>query len=163
MRADEPVVVGLVGYGYWGPNILRNYMELPTLGSSGFATRIQASLPRRRSGIQPCSHRRLLRHLAGSRGRSRPGRDTDFTHFGLALAAVEAGKHVFVEKPMTASVLEHVHWSRRRVKGVTLMVGHTFEYSSPVVAIKRMIASGELGESTTSPRAASTSACTRRT
>ena len=69
------------------------------------------------------------------------------THFGLALAAIEAGKHVFVEKPMTASVLEaRALVAAAAVKGVTLMVGHTFEFSSPVVAIKRMIASGELGE-----------------
>lgn len=69
------------------------------------------------------------------------------THFGLAMSAIEAGKHVFVEKPMTASEFEaRALIAAAEARGVTLMVGHTFEYSAPVITIKELIASGEIGD-----------------
>jgi len=69
------------------------------------------------------------------------------THYPLALAAIDAGKHVFVEKPMTASEAEaRALIAAAEARGVTLMVGHTFEFSSPVVTIKNLIDSGEIGE-----------------
>ena len=62
------------------------------------------------------------------------------THFDLAMAALAAGKHTFVEKPMTASVLEgRTLVAAAEARKLTLMVGHTFEFSSPVVAIKELI------------------------
>ena len=69
------------------------------------------------------------------------------THYPLASAAIDAGKHVFVEKPMTASEAEaRALIAAAEARGVTLMVGHTFEFSSPVVAIKNLIDSGEIGD-----------------
>ena len=69
------------------------------------------------------------------------------THFELAMAAIKAGKHTFVEKPMTASVLEAKELlAAAEARNMTLMVGHTFEFSAPVIAIKELIASGELGD-----------------
>jgi predicted dehydrogenase len=69
------------------------------------------------------------------------------THFELGLAALEAGKHVLVEKPLAASSLEAESLiARAREFGLVLMPGHTFLYSPPVVSIHDLIAEGELGE-----------------
>jgi predicted dehydrogenase len=69
------------------------------------------------------------------------------THYELGRRCLEAGKHVFVEKPMAATV-EQCHALERLAaeRGLCLMPGHTFVYSPPVVRVKEMIDSGELGE-----------------
>jgi predicted dehydrogenase len=69
------------------------------------------------------------------------------THYALAMAALGAGKHVFVEKPLATSSEEVLELTRVAVEsGLVLMPGHTFLYSPPVTAIKRLIDDGELGE-----------------
>ena len=69
------------------------------------------------------------------------------THYALAAAAIEAGKHVFVEKPLAASSSEAVDLIERADRaGVVLFPGHTFLYSPPVVKIKEILDSGHLGE-----------------
>ena len=69
------------------------------------------------------------------------------THFSLAMAALEAGKHVFVEKPLAASSEQVGKLTDvAEEKGLVLMPGHTFLYSPAVTTIKRLIDSGELGE-----------------
>jgi predicted dehydrogenase len=69
------------------------------------------------------------------------------THFPLASAALSAGKHVFVEKPMAASSVEaEALVGLAENRRLTLMVGHTFQYSPPVTRIKEIIESGELGD-----------------
>ena len=69
------------------------------------------------------------------------------THFELALSALRAGKHVLIEKPLSASSSEAVELMREAAeRGLVLMPGHTFLYSSPVRMIRDLIASGELGE-----------------
>ena len=69
------------------------------------------------------------------------------THHALAVAALRAGKHVFVEKPIAASVAEAEELVElAEAAGLTLMVGHTFVYSPPVRKVKQIIDSGDLGE-----------------
>jgi predicted dehydrogenase len=69
------------------------------------------------------------------------------SHFGLARAALEAGKHVFVEKPLAASVAEAEELAElAAARGLTLMPGHTFLYSPPVNAVHDLIRAGELGD-----------------
>jgi predicted dehydrogenase len=69
------------------------------------------------------------------------------THHALALRCLAAGRHVFVEKPLAASAREAEELVRvAEFAGRTLMVGHTFEYSPPVVKVKEIISSGALGE-----------------
>ena len=68
------------------------------------------------------------------------------THHAVAAAALAAGKHVLVEKPITASADQAVDLIRRaEAAGRLLMVGHVFEYNSSIAAVKDMIAAGELG------------------
>jgi predicted dehydrogenase len=69
------------------------------------------------------------------------------THYELAAAALRAGKHVFVEKPMTAGAAEAERLvEQAEAAGLTLMVGHTFVYSPPVRKVKELIDAGELGD-----------------
>lgn len=144
----DRTVVALVGYGYWGPNLVRNYMEIPDVQVKWVCERDTAKLARAKTRYPAV----LVTEDYGDVLRD-PAVDAVIiatpirSHFELAMAAIEAGKHVFVEKPMTASILEaRALVDAAKAKGVTLMVGHTFEFSSPVVAIKQMIQSGELGE-----------------
>jgi len=142
------LVVALVGYGYWGPNLLRNYMEIPDVELKWVCERDTGKLAK--------AKRRYPSVLATPEyGEVLRDPDVDAvviatpirTHFELAMAALKAGKHVFVEKPMTASVVEaQALVAAADSRGLTLMVGHTFEFSAPVIAIKEIIASGELGD-----------------
>ena len=69
------------------------------------------------------------------------------THAALATASLRAGKHTFVEKPLAASAIEAEELARiAREAGLVLMCGHTFTYSPPVRAVKKLLDSGELGD-----------------
>ncbi|MCL2504002.1 MAG: Gfo/Idh/MocA family oxidoreductase [Coriobacteriia bacterium] len=149
MRQDKnSLVVALVGYGYWGPNLLRNYMEIPE-ATVKWVCDCDASKQAKAKSSYPS--------VAVTEDYSDILRDPEVdavlvatpisTHHDLAVAAINAGKHVFVEKPMTATTVEAEALVMAAEKhGVTLMVGHTFEYSAPVVAIRDLIRSGELGD-----------------
>jgi predicted dehydrogenase len=145
---DAPVRTAVVGLGYWGPNLVRNLHEV-TQAEVAWA----------------CDARPAALELIGRRYPAM-GLTSDFdevlrdpfteavaiatpvsTHFPLAMAALEAGKHVFVEKPLAASADE----ARKLLAAAerydrVLMPGHTFLYSPPVNLIRQMIESGELGE-----------------
>lgn len=140
--------VGLVGYGYWGPNLLRNYMELPGVRVKWVCDRDAERLAKAKLRCPAANFTGVYDDLLGD-----PEVDAIIiatpisTHFPLAEGALLAGKHVFVEKPLAASVVEaEALVSLAEQCGLTLMVGHTFEYSPPVVRIKEIIDSGELGE-----------------
>jgi len=147
-RLRRRVRVAVVGLGYWGPNLLRNFNELSDAVVTCVCDRRPQAFEkiRRRYPAVRCrtSYERVL---------ADPALDAVAiatpvaTHYALASAALEAGKHVFVEKPLAASYEEAeqlVEIARRR--GLTLMCGHTFLYSPPVNAIKALIDEGELGD-----------------
>jgi predicted dehydrogenase len=148
VTVDSRLTVGLIGYGYWGPNLLRNYMELPVVDVRWVCDRNPVQLAKvglRYPGLQVTGN---IDDLFGD-----PGLDAVLiatpisTHFPLAKRALLAGKHVFVEKPLAASSIEAAALTRLAEElGLTLMVGHTFEYSPPVTHIKDIIDSGDLGE-----------------
>ena len=140
--------VAVIGAGYWGPNLVRNLIENP-----------------RCSGVTVCdleaeNIRKLLRRYPGMKVTDNPRAvfasptidavmiaTPPKTHYMLAREALEAGKHVFVEKPFTLSsrdAVELIQLAHKR--DLALMVGHTFEFSPPVRKIKHIIESGELGK-----------------
>jgi predicted dehydrogenase len=142
------LTVGLVGYGYWGPNLLRNYMELP--GAS-----VKWVCDKRREALDRVRLRYPALRVIDDYQAVISDDEVDAvliatpisTHYPLARAALKAGKHVFVEKPVTAAPDEAVELMRLADEnGLTLMVGHTFVFSPPVRKVKQIIESGDLGE-----------------
>ena len=142
------LTVGVVGCGYWGPNLIRNFINLP-----GAEVKSCADISENR-----------LKHMKNLYPSIKA--TTDYTeilkdpeidavvvatpvssHFEISLAALESGKHVFVEKPLTRTVEEGLKLvTMADEKKLTLMVGHTFVFTAAVNKIKELIESGELGE-----------------
>jgi predicted dehydrogenase len=139
--------IGVIGYGYWGPNLVRNFFEVPdatvTMVADLNDTRLELVRRRYPSVEVTRDFQYLIEHP-----------DVDAvaiatpvsTHFHLALQALQAGKHVIVEKPLTASTDDAARLieeaDRRRL---TLMVDHTFVYTGAVRRIRQMIEQGALG------------------
>jgi predicted dehydrogenase len=147
-RQDAPVNVAVVGYGYWGPNIVRNVMERPELSLWGLCELNEARVAdfsRRYPGVRTCdSFEQVLADptVDGVSIATPPA-----THYPLAKQALEAGKHVLVEKPLATNALDAqdlVELAER--SGLVLMPGHTFLYSPAVNKVRDLIVSGELGE-----------------
>ncbi len=140
--------VAVVGSGYWGPNLTRNFAELPGRPLAAVcdlrADRVQA-MQQPYPWIQPFTSTAAL--LAA------PGIDAVAiatpaeSHYALARQALLAGKHVLVEKPLAtapAECVELVELAHRQ--GLTLMAGHTFLYNPGLRYIRSLIADGELGD-----------------
>lgn len=140
--------VGVVGYGYWGPNIVRNFNLADGARVTRVCDRNPAVLASLRKGL-------LDLKVGDDPVEVVEAPDVDVvaivtpvsTHFELARAALENGKHVFVEKPFTATVAEGeelVELAAR--KNLQIMVDHTFLFTGAVRKIKELITSGSLGE-----------------
>jgi predicted dehydrogenase len=142
------VRIAVVGLGYWGPNLVRVLQELEE-ADAVLACDLDADL------LDTVGRRYPALELTTSFDRVLADQDVDAvaiatpvsTHYPLAAAALDAGKHVFVEKPMAGSVADAEDLVRRaEAAGVLLMPGHTFLYSPPVNMVRELIQSGELGE-----------------
>ena len=140
--------VGLVGYGYWGPNLVRNYMDLPGVRLKWICDLRRPVLER---ALQRCPGAQVTTSFDDLL--NDPEVDAVLiatpigTHYVMAKAALLAGKHVFVEKPLTASAEHCIELKTLAAdRNLTLMVGHTFIYSPPVRRIKDIIDAGELGD-----------------
>jgi predicted dehydrogenase len=140
------VRVGVVGYGYWGPNLVRNFVEIPASTLAAVADLDQKRLDHlqtRYPGVQTTKdYRELFRADLDAMVIATP----PATHFRLAKDALLHGLHVLVEKPLTlasrdAQELVRLAEEHDRV----LMAGHTFIYNPAVRAIKQMIESEEIG------------------
>jgi predicted dehydrogenase len=145
---SAPVNVAVVGLGYWGPNLVRNLYELecavPTTICDLDAGRL-AAITRRYPALRTTT--RFDEILADPEVEAVAIATPVSTHHSLGLAALEAGKHVFVEKPLAASTREALALvGAARERGLVAMPGHTFLYSPPVVAIHDLIVAGDLGE-----------------
>jgi predicted dehydrogenase len=144
-----PVRTAVVGLGYWGPNLVRNLHELPE------AAEVVAVCDARPAKLE-AMHRRYpalattesYADILGDRSIEAVVLATPVsTHHPLAAAALRAGKHVFVEKPLAASTEEAADLIELAdERGLVVMPGHTFLYSPPVETIRNLIRSGELGE-----------------
>lgn len=144
----EILRVGVIGYGYWGPNIVRNLAGLECARPEMVCDKSSAALGRARKaypGIQTVSDPdEILRS---------PDIDAVavitpvWTHYELAKRALENGKHIFVEKPFTsnsAQAEELIELAAR--KNLTVMVDHTFLFTGAVRKIRELTESGALGE-----------------
>jgi len=141
------VRTGIVGLGYWGPNLLRNLYanrrceDLVICDSDGGRlNRMSERYPDLTATMDftDLTSDPNLDAIVIATGVS--------SHYPLAKAAIMAGKHVFVEKPFAASTAEAEELvDLAQKQGVVTMVGHTFIYSPPVVKTKEIIDSGDLG------------------
>jgi len=146
-ETHNPVKVGVIGCGYWGPKLARNIHQIPGADLTMLSD-LRADRLAEVKGIYPHVHTTLdYKDLL----------DTDldaviiatpvFTHYQLARDFLLAGKHVLVEKPITADTVqaaELVNLAGERE--LVLMVGHTFEYNAAVETVRDIIQSGELGD-----------------
>lgn len=143
-----PLAIGIVGYGYWGPNLARNFNGL----SSATLGAVCDLSPERLEHM-----RKLYPDVDGYTDFDEMLRTADLdavaiatplkTHYALAKAALLAGKHVLLEKPMACSSDECMELlALAKIAGLTLMVGHTYLYSEPVKKIAQIIKSGDIGE-----------------
>jgi predicted dehydrogenase len=145
---SEKIRVGVVGYGYWGPNVARS-----------FAGQKDGHL----AAISDLSEERLaaaaIHHPGVTTTRDAKeivtSKDIDAVaiavpvsrHFELGMAALAAGKHVLMAKPMTATDAEAESLcAEADRRGLALMVDHTFVYSGPVRKIHELVAAGDLGQ-----------------
>ena len=145
--SDTTIKFGVVGYGYWGPNVVRNLDLLD--GAQVLAV----------SDKSPASRKRVQKAYPGMRVTSDAAElmsstDLDaiavvtpvWTHYELAKAALENGKHVFVEKPFTSNAAqaeELINLAAR--KNLKIMVDHTFLFTGAVKKIRQLLKDGALG------------------
>ena len=142
------VNIGVIGYGYWGPNLVRNFAELSggrVAAVSDLSSKKLELVQKRFPGVKTTSdYNEILND---------PSIDAVAiatpvnTHFDVGMAALKAGKHVWLEKPMTetsAQARQLVEEADKRKK--VLFVDHTFVYTGAVRKMQSMIASGELGK-----------------
>lgn len=144
----DPIGVAVVGAGYWGPNLVRNFQSSPAFRLrwlcdldveraqrvlGGYST-VQVSADLDEILADPDVQAVAIATPAG-------------THLPVAMAALEAGKHVLVEKPLAANHAEGVRLVEEADRrGLTLMCDHTYCYTPAVLRIRELLHAGELGE-----------------
>ncbi len=140
--------VGIVGFGYWGPNIARNFNRVEGCRVVRVCDANPEALGRARKSLPGVETTAELPELVEASDIDAVAVVTPVsTHFDLARRALENGKHVFVEKPFTASSTEALRLiemaERRRLK---IMVDHTFLFTGAVRKIKQLLEKGVLGQ-----------------
>jgi len=140
--------MGVVGYGYWGPNIVRNLRSLEGCQVVGVCDQSPAAMRRIKQAHPDLNVTTNCSELLESKEIDAVAVVTPVcTHFDLAKAALQNGKHVFVEKPFTATVRqaeELVELAER--KNLKIMVDHTFLFTGAVRKIRELIDEGVLGD-----------------
>jgi predicted dehydrogenase len=140
--------IGVIGYGYWGPNIVRNLRGLPGCQVDGVCDKDQAALARVKQ-----AHPGLPVTTDPTQLLTSPEIDAIavitpvWTHFDLAKTALENGKHVFVEKPFTSNSQQAEELIELAAqKKLHIMVDHTFIFTGAVRKIRQLIEEGALGD-----------------
>lgn len=139
--------IGIIGYGYWGPNLVRNFAETPganIAAVSDLDTAKLAVVQRRFPAVKTTTD---FRDLLNDPGIDAIAIATPVnTHFELALAALRAGKHVWLEKPMTETSKQARQLiDEAQQRNLVLLVDHTFIYTGAVAKMAEIIKSGDLG------------------
>ncbi len=141
------VRVGVIGYGYWGPNVVRNFHAIDACDVVALCDKSAAALQRARRTYPGL-------HVTTDEDELLTSPDIDavaivtpvWTHYDLARAALENGKHVFVEKPFTATSQQAeslIELAERR--NLRIMVDHTFLFTGAVRKIRQLVDDGVMG------------------
>ncbi len=147
-KASDVVRFGVIGYGYWGPNVVRNLDQLDQVDVLGVCD-LSATARQRAQKAFP--------HLEVTADPAALLSSTDidaiavvtpvWTHFELAKAALENGKHVFVEKPFTANSAQAEELIELAAKkNLKIMVDHTFLFTGAVRKIRQLLDENALGK-----------------
>src|SRR5580704_1808514 len=144
----KQVKVGVVGCGYWGPNLVRNFRSLPDCNLKMMCDVSEARLKHLNSLYPEVEGATDFNHVLNGANLDAVVIATAVRlHYPMAKAALLAGKHVFIEKPMATSSAECEELiDIAKKNGLTLMTGHTFLYSPVVRKIKEIVDSGDVGE-----------------
>ena len=148
MATEDKIRIGLIGFGYWGPNIARNlsdsdFYELVSIADESELQRSRASKKFPSTNIVATADHIINDPSIDAVAIVTPPE----SHFQLAKVCLLAGKHVLIEKPVTtksADALELIRIATE--KNLTIMVDHTFVYSPPVNFIRQYIKGGNLGK-----------------
>lgn len=142
------IQMGVIGYGYWGPNIVRNLHGLDTVQVAAVCDQSPTAQGRAQRAYPNMQVTANAAEILRSPVIDAVAIVTPvWTHFDLAKAALENGKHVFVEKPFTASARqaeELIELAQKR--NLKVMVDHTFLFTGAVKRIRQLIDQGELGD-----------------
>jgi predicted dehydrogenase len=145
---NNSLSVGVVGCGYWGPNLVRNLRKVDNCSVKAICDLSVSRLKQVQSLYPEVEAMTDYKQFLNGIGLEAVIVATPVNqHYSLAKAALLAGKHTFIEKPMASSSAECeelIDIAKRN--GLILMVGHTFLYSSPIQKIKEIVDSGDLGE-----------------
>jgi predicted dehydrogenase len=140
--------IGVIGYGYWGPNLVRNFSEIPGVEVttvSDFKPELLAKVQGRYPKINLTTDCRDI--FTDPKIDAVAIATPVSTHFDLALAALQAGKHVLVEKPMTVSSEQAMRLiDEAEKRNLVLMVDHTFVYTGAVRKMRDLVVSNTLGD-----------------
>lgn len=149
LRQQETVLkVAVIGAGYWGPNLARNFKASPAWELCGIvdmdeARALQVAGPLGDVPVFTSLAELLEKTDIDAVAIATPAR----THHGVAMAALRAGKHVVVEKPLAANWQQGVEMVEfAEAAGLTLMADHTYCYTPAALKIRELIAAGELGD-----------------
>jgi predicted dehydrogenase len=148
MPSARDVRIGVVGLGYWGPNLARNFGALEGCELRWCCDRFEERRTAWRDAFPSARFTAELDDLLGDPELDAIAIATDVpSHAPLALAALKAGKHCFVEKPLSQSFDEAAQVAAAaQGADLTLMVGHLLEYHPGVAKLKAILDSGDLGE-----------------
>jgi len=139
--------VGVIGYGYWGPNIVRNFFSAANCTVKAVADGRPERLAVLAKVFPTINGVKTAEDIINDKEIDAVVVATPvFSHFALAKKALENGKHVLIEKPMTSTVAEAEELiALADQKGLTLMADHTFLYTGAVQKMKELIDTGAVG------------------
>src|SRR5487761_393651 len=139
--------IGVMGYGYWGPNIVRNFQGLDYSQVVAVCDKNAQALKRVKQAYPNIEATSDCSSILASADIDAVAIVTPvWTHFDLAKKALENGKHVFVEKPFTSNVAQADELIELAAKkNLTIMVDHTFLFTGAVQKIRQLIEDGSLG------------------
>ncbi len=147
-KAVGSVRIGIIGHGYWGPNLVRNFHDLPTVDLVAVCDAREdrlRTLAKKFPSIKLTTH---YQDLISDRSIDALVIATPIsTHFEIASKALRAGKHILVEKPLSATTLQGLALLKLAARSNRiLMVGHTFEYHPAVLKVAELLKNQELGK-----------------
>jgi predicted dehydrogenase len=139
--------IGIIGYGYWGPNLTRNFNEIPSADLVAIADlneeRLKQATSKYPQVIAKGDYHELFNLGLDAVIVSTP----PASHYRIAKECLENNLHVLVEKPLTLNSEEGEELVKlANDKGLTLMVGHTFRYNSAIHAMRQFIENTDLGD-----------------